>query len=199
MKKPIKMLFISGVIGAVTCVSGTALGQASGEPLPAPEQPIKPEKNPPGDIPDNQVFIEYRSQLGFSIKVPEGWARRDTANGAIFNDKYNTIALAVENRAEPLTVASIRGKEVPELERTGRAIRVSAVKELKLPSGRAVVASYGSNSEPNPITSKAIRLENERYFFWKDGKLLTLTLSAPYGADNVDQWALMAKSVRWRR
>jgi hypothetical protein len=47
------------------------------------------------------------------------------------------------------------------------------------------------------VTNKAIRLENERYFFWKGGKLATLTLSAPYGADNADQWLLMAKSFRW--
>ena len=51
------------------------------------EQPLKPERNPPGDIPDNQVFIDYVSPLGFSLKVPEGWARRDTPDGASFADK----------------------------------------------------------------------------------------------------------------
>ena len=30
------------------------------------------EKNPPGDIPDNQVFITYQSPHGFSVKVPVG-------------------------------------------------------------------------------------------------------------------------------
>ena len=45
------------------------------------EKPVVPEKNPPGDIPDNQVFIEYRSPLGFKIKVPEGWARRESSDG----------------------------------------------------------------------------------------------------------------------
>ena len=50
-------------------------------PLPAAEQPLKPEKNPPGDIPDNQVFIDYSSPLGFALKVPEGWARQDLADG----------------------------------------------------------------------------------------------------------------------
>lgn len=198
MKDLFKTLFISGVIGAAAFVGGTALAQPSGKPLPTSEQPIKPERNPPGDIPDNQAFITYQSPLGFSIKVPEGWARRDAANGAAFNDKYNTIVLSFQNRAEPLTVASIKGSEIPALEKTEKAIRVSAVKELKLPSGRAIVVSYGSNSEPNPVTNKAIRLENERYFFWRGGKLIALTLSAPYGADNTDQWTLMAKSFRWR-
>jgi hypothetical protein len=61
------------------------------------EKPVPAEKNPPGDIPDNQVFIEYRSPLGFKIKVPEGWARRETSDGATFNDKYNTIALVMSH------------------------------------------------------------------------------------------------------
>jgi hypothetical protein len=198
MKDSFKTLFISGVVGAVALAGGAALAQPLGKPLPTSEQPVKPEKNPQGDIPDNQVFITYHSPLGFSIKVPEGWARRDAGDGATFNDKYNTVVLSFQARVEPLRVAGVKGSEVPALEKMGKAIRVSAVKELKLPSGRAIAVSYGSNSEPNPVTNKAIRLENERYFFWRDGKLVTLTLSAPYGADNTDQWTLMAKSFRWR-
>jgi hypothetical protein len=33
----------------------------------ADEQP-KPERNPPGDIPDNQVFIDYVSPLGHGTR-----------------------------------------------------------------------------------------------------------------------------------
>jgi hypothetical protein len=93
---------------------------------------------------------------------------------------------------------SAKQNEISELEKGGRAIRISGVKSVKLPSGPAVVISYGSNSELNPVTNKAIRLENERYLFWRNGKLVTLTMSAPFGADNVDQWNLMAKSFRWQ-
>ena len=60
------------------------------------------------------------------------------------------------------------------------------------------MVSYSSNSELNPVTEKAIREENERYFFWQNGKVVTLTLSSPYGADNADQWDLMSKSFRWQ-
>jgi hypothetical protein len=66
----------------VTLISFTPahlLAQTANQPLPVREHPIAPEKNPPGDIPDNQVFVEYRSPLGFAIKVPEGWARRQTS------------------------------------------------------------------------------------------------------------------------
>ena len=162
------------------------------------EKPVAPEKNPPGDIPDNQVFIEYRSPLGFKIKVPEGWARRESSDGVTFNDKYNTIALLTSQRVDAVTVANVKQEDVSELEKTGKAVRVTAVKSVKLPAGSAVVVSYSSNSEPNPVTEKAIREENERYFLWQNGKLVTLTLSSPYGADNADQWDLMSRSFRWQ-
>ncbi|MDH2355066.1 hypothetical protein QCM80_31020 [Bradyrhizobium sp. SSUT112] len=162
------------------------------------EKPEPAEKNPPGDIPDNQVFIEYSSPLGFKIKVPEGWARRESSDGVTFNDKYNTIALLRSERSDSLTLANVKQQDVAELEKTGKAVRVTAVKSVKLPAGSAVVVSYSSNSEPNPVTEKAIREENERYFFWQNGKLVTLTLSSPYGADNADQWNLMSKSFRWQ-
>jgi hypothetical protein len=162
------------------------------------EKPVAAEKNPPGDIPDNQVFIEYSSPLGFKIKVPEGWARRESSDGVTFNDKYNTIALLRSERSDPVTLANVKQQDLAELEKTGEAVRVTAVKSVKLPAGSAVVVSYSSNSELNPVTAKAIREENERYFFWQNGKLVTLTLSSPYGADNADQWNLMSKSFRWQ-
>lgn len=198
MNKVTAGLIIGGMTSLIAFASVSLFAQAANGPPPASEKPLTPEKNPPGDIPDNQVFVEYRSPLGFNIKVPEGWARRQTSDGATFSDKYNTIALVVSQRAEPLNVTNAKQQEINELEKTGKAVRVSGVKSVELPSGTAVVVSYGSNSELNPVTDKAIRLENERYFFWKNGKLVTLTLSAPLGADNADQWNLMAKSFRWQ-
>ncbi len=198
MNKVIKSLVVSGAVGFIAFAPGSLSAQPSSTPLPASESPLKPEKNPPGDISDSQVFIEYQSPQGFSIKVPEGWARRETPGGVTFSDKYNTVELVPSQRTEPLTAMSAKQNEISSLETTGKAVRVSKVNSVKLPSGSAIVVSYGSNSEPNPVTNKAIRLENDRYFFWNNGKFVTLTLSAPYGADNVDQWNLMAKSFRWR-
>jgi hypothetical protein len=197
MNKPTAWLAIGLVASPIAFAPLPTFAQGA-TPLPAREHPLKPEKNPPGDIPDNQVFIDYQSPLGFSIKVPEGWARRQMSDGVTFSDKYNTIEINVAQRAEAITLAGAKQKEIADLERIGKAIRVASVKTMTLPWGSAIVVSYGSNSAPNAVTNKAIRLENERYFFWKDGKLVTLTLSAPFGADNADQWGLMSKSFRWR-
>jgi hypothetical protein len=98
----------------------------------ATETPVKAEKNPPGDIPDDQVFI------------------------------------------------------------------VKKVETADRPAGRAVYVAFESNSEPNAVTNKQIRLENDRYLFTKSGKIASVTFSAPKGADNADQWLMMSKSFRWR-
>lgn len=64
-----------------------ANAQTNALALPARPQPIAAEKNPPGDIPDDQAFVTFKSPLGFSIRVPEGWARRDLAGGVTYSDK----------------------------------------------------------------------------------------------------------------
>ena len=72
---------------------------AAEKPLAAVERPLAPEHNPPGDIPDDQVFIDYSSPQGFSLQVPEGWARQDLTNGAAFTDKYDSVAVAADTSA----------------------------------------------------------------------------------------------------
>jgi hypothetical protein len=96
------------------------------------------------------------------------------------------------------TVDAAKQALVPDLEKSFHAVTVTAIKPVKLPAGPAVLVPYGSNSDPNPVTNKAIRLENDRYYFWKDDKLVAVNFSAPAGADNADQWDMMAKSFRWR-
>jgi hypothetical protein len=196
MPKPVaiivRMAFVGLVLSPVPVMPWVAPERARAE------QALKPEKNPPGDIPDNQVFIPYASAVGFSLKVPEGWARKDLPNGAAFADKYGRITATKSDVRNAPDLATARQMLIPELEKSARAVTVKKVKAVRLPAGAAVLVSYDSNSDPNPVTNKVIRLENDRYYLWKDGKLVTLNFSAPAGADNADQWDLMAKSFRWR-
>ena len=182
-----------GVCGALTTPSTSLAAQPA-----TTERPLQPEKNPPGDIPDNQVFVQYTSPRGFSFKVPEGWARKDLSDGAAFVDKYGVIKATQSDAATAPDVAAAKQMLVPELEKSAHAVTVKKIRSVKLPAGPAVLISYDSNSDANAVTNKAIRLENDRYYFWKDGKLVSLNFSAPAGADNADQWDMMAKSFRWQ-
>lgn len=188
------------MLAAVSAVLLAPSARAANLPVAAPaaERPLAPERNPPGDIPDTQVFVEYRSPLGFALEVPEGWARTEPPDGVRFVDKYDAVAVTVTRGADRPTVAGVKGKEVFALTRRVRAVRVQRVRAVTLPAGDAVLVEYTSNSAPNAVTGKAVRLENERFLFYRDGRLFALTLSAPYGADNVDQWRRMSRSFRWR-
>lgn len=167
-------------------------------PASAQEKLAAPEKTPPGDIPDNQVFVTYSSPDGFSLKVPEGWSRAAIDHGVRFSDKYDEIDATFGTTSAAPMAASVRASDIPELEKGGHAVKVTAVKDVKLAAGPAVRISYLSNSAPNPVTNKQIRLEHERFILFKGGKTVTLDLAAPTGADNVDQWQLISNSLQWR-
>jgi hypothetical protein len=164
-------------------------------PAQAAQQAVPAEHNPPGDIPDTQVFITYEGP-GFSMKVPEGWSRRDAASGATFNDKYNLIEVSATSASTAPTVASVEAREVKQLKALDRAAKITHVKTVDLKGGRAIRIDYAINSGVNPVTNKRIRLEDVRYLVFKNGILVSLDMAAPYGADNADQWNLMANSIR---
>lgn len=161
------------------------------------EQAVAPERNPPGDIPDTQVFIDYASPAGFTFKIPEGWARKDRPDGASFIDKLDGVVVTISDAATAPTPESVKVDYLPIMRTSVRAIKINSVKSVNLPSGTAILIAYNSNSEPNPVTNKQVRQENNRYLYFKNGKLVTLDLYAPLGADNVDQWRLMSQSFRW--
>lgn len=186
--------------------AGIFLGLAVASPIPfvnavpglAAEKAVPEEKNPPGDIPDTQVFIDYASPEGFTLKVPEGWARTDRPEGTSFVDKLDGVVVSFAPESTAPTVESAKTNYVPKLQAQEHAVQVVSVKAIKLPAGAAIRIVYTSNSEPNAVTNKQVRLENERYLLFKNGKLVTLELYAPKGADNADQWQLMSRSFRWK-
>jgi len=194
MKGKPKLQWFFALVATSAC--GLALSLATTGSL-AQEQPAATERNPPGDIPDSQVFILYRSPFGFSLKIPEGWARTDRTDGASFADKYDTVDVSIASAAVAPTAESAASNEVVALMKSARAVKVLAIKDVHLPAGAAVLIVYASNSAPNAVTNKQIRLENNRYLYYHAGKRAILDLSAPAGADNVDQWKLMSDSFHW--
>src|ERR1700722_15260959 len=97
-------------------------------PAAAQEQPVAPETNPPGDIPDSQVFVSYTSPAGFSLKVPEGWALIERPDGASFADKYGRIDVALAGADSAPTPKVVRQQEVAKLVKSGRAVRISDIR-----------------------------------------------------------------------
>jgi hypothetical protein len=153
------------------------------------------EINPPGDIPDDQVFVPYTSAGGsYRLKVPEGWARSEKGSDVDFINKFDGVAvIIVDGAATPPRIQDI----VARLGKAEKGFKVVSTKEKRLPAGSALIVKYESESETNPVTNKRVRLEDEAYAFYKDGKIAILIVWAPMGADNADQWKLISESFRW--
>lgn len=186
-------------VDTVAATSTTASSSAEA-PIGATENAVAPEVNPPGDIPDSQAFVSYTNSAGsYQLDVPEGWARTESGSSVSFVNKFDGVKVDVGvTPSAKENAASVRTHEARVLEAQGHAVAVNAVSDVKLPAGNAVVIKYTSNSEPNAVTNKKVRLENETYLFFRNNMEAKLTLWAPQGADNVDQWQRMAKSFRWK-
>ena len=195
------------VMLAVSCshatpVSGGPSASSTTTPSSSPtktEAPLAVESNPPGDIPDSQVYVAYTSASGhFTIKVPEGWTRATAASAVTFSDKLNTIALNWMSASSAPTVQSVRSNDVPRLQRSERAFQFVSIKSVSLPAGPAVLLSFRENSAPNDVTGKQYRDEVLWYALYHGGTEVIVKLVSPVGADNVDPWNIVTKSVRWK-
>jgi hypothetical protein len=163
------------------------------------ESALVPETNPIGDIPDNQVFIRYISPTGgYSLEVPEGWARTEQGANVHFVDKFDGVSVSLSINSSAPSVDSITENQAITLAQSERAFMLGAVNKVNLPAGSIVQIKATANSDPDPVTGKQVRLEEEFYFFYQNGNLATLKLWAPQGADNVDQWKRISESFQWQ-
>jgi hypothetical protein len=188
-------------IGATALVLATAAcgggsGYSSGTPSSGTSSPAaSPEVNPQGDIPDNQQYVAY-SAPGYTVKVPEGWARTTGPATATFSDKLNSIRVDVSRRPSAPTTASIRA-EVATLGKTAGHFVAGPANSVTRKGGSGVMASYRADAAADPVTGKVVNDDIQRYEFWKNGTLVTLTLAGPHGADNVDPWRIVTDSFAW--
>ena len=145
-----------------------------------------------GDIPDNQVYLVYKSSAGWSMKYPEGWAQRGTPTATVFQDKNNIVRVVVRRGSLP-TLAQVRR------DASLRVARItSAPTTVAAGTVHAVKVVYTTQSAPNAVTGKRVTLTVDRYYVARAGRVTTIDLGTPVGVDNVDAYRLMIESFRWR-
>jgi hypothetical protein len=182
---------------AAGCGSSSSGGGSSAKPV----NPNGPEVSPAGDIPDNQAFVAYApAGAGFTVKVPEGWARTTAGGATTFTDKLNSIVVGTPTTAAKRpTAASATATVIPQLARTVKGFANARAGTVTRTAGPALRITYLADSAPDTVTGKTRRNAVERYEFLHNGKLVVLTLAGPKGADNVDPWKIVTDSLRWTR
>jgi hypothetical protein len=148
----------SGEVSSAPHAGGPAESQGTGSGA----APSEAQAAATGDIPDNQVFLVYRDPAaGYSIRYPEGWARKGSGNDVSFQEKANVIHLTVHQGSahgkpgEKVTVQRrsapdpVTGKSLPltiDRYEYGKGGKV-AVLELATPVGVDNVDAYRLISE----------------------------------------------------
>lgn len=155
------------------------------------------EVSPAGDIPDNQAFVTFRPPSGgFQVDVPEGWSRSAQGGAVTFTDKLNSIR--IESTAASGAPSVATGKaELGKLAATVAGFKPGEVTTVQRKAGPAVLITYTGDGSADPVTGKSVADAFERYLFFRNGEQVTLTLSGPVGADNVDPWMIVTDSLRW--
>lgn len=186
------------ILGLTACAGGAPTQQITSA-VTTQESPLTPETNPVGDIPDTQAFVNYVASPGnYSLDVPEGWARTINTSDVRFVNKFDGVSVSITEAASPPTAESVKQNEVTSLTSSGHAFQVGQITEMDLPGGHAVKITATVNSDPDPVTGKQVRLEEDIYIFFRSGTEAMLQLWAPQGADNVDQWKRISESFQWK-
>ncbi len=150
-----------------------------------------------GDIPDNQVFLTLHDKaLGFSMKYPEGWARKATGETLTIQDKNNIVHVSVQNAPAPTT--GLVRQELELLKQQTPSLRAGAPNDTTVSGRPAIKVTYTTVSAPNPVTGKSVTLIVDRYYFWNGQQVAILDLGTPKGVDNVDAYRLMSESFAWK-
>lgn len=181
--------------GASSSASSSASPTAATTGQPAPRMT---ESNPPGDIPDNTAYVAFSpAGGGYSVKIPEGWARTSTGTTTSFTDKLNHIEMSTAAAPNQPTVDSVTKTDAASLRAKVPKFAMGRVSIVVRHSGTAILLTYQGDSAPDQVTGKVVRDAFERYTFYRAGKRVDLTLSGPTKADNVDPWRIVSDSLRW--
>jgi hypothetical protein len=198
-----KRVLIGAVVGLTAivlaaCGSGGTPQQGSSADSNADSTPTA-ESNPPGDIPDTQVFVPFTPPKGlFTVSVPEGWARTDDGSATTFTDKLNAVRIETFARAVAPNTESVNVDELPGVATSTPGYRAGEITAVPRKAGQVMLITYQATSLPNPVTGKTGTDAVERYEYWRGGHEVVLTLRGPVGSDNVDPWRTITESLQWR-
>jgi hypothetical protein len=175
----------------------TSSSTAGNPPASEGAVPSEAQSAATGDIPDNQVFLTYDNRAaGYSIRYPEGWARKGSASDATFQDRANVIHVVITKGAPQSPAAASVG--LAELKRTDPTVKAGQPQRITIAGAPVIRVTYTRLSAPDPVTGKRLPLAIDRYEYAHGGKVAIVDLGTPKGVDNVDAYRMIGETFRWR-
>jgi hypothetical protein len=183
----------SKAAGASTS-SGQTAGGSSGQGSSALSADARSAAT--GDIPDTQVFLVFTNKAaGYSMKYPEGWTQVGSGGNVTFRDKNNLVRVQVAPGSAP-TPSSVAA-QLNALKRSSPTLSFKAPQTVTIGSSSGVKAVYTTESAPDPVTGKRVKLTVDRYELAHAGHVATVEEGTPQGVDNIDAYRMMIQSFKW--
>jgi hypothetical protein len=178
---------VAGNTSKSSSSSGTASAQA----------PSEAQSAATGDIPDNQVFLTFRDPAqGYTIRYPEGWARKGAGALVSFEDKANVIRVTVAKGPAPTTASVVSA--LAAMQKADPTIKAAKPQRVTIGGAPVIKVTYSRQSAPDPVTGKRLPLTIDRYVYASGGKFAVVDLGTPKGVDNVDAYRMISNSFRWQ-
>jgi hypothetical protein len=132
---------------------------------------------------------------GFSMKYPEGWTQSGSPRDVTIRDKNNLVHVLIAGGVPPTT--SSVGGQLGALKGSEPTLAFQPPQQFHVTAGPAIKAVYTTESAPNPVTGKRVKLVVDRYVLSKGGQVATVDLGTAVGVDNVDAYRMMINSFKW--
>jgi hypothetical protein len=198
------MLACAGALLVSAC-SGSS-GGGSSEPGTASATPTGSSTGytpASGTADTGELFPVYTSKaVGYSMRYPGGWRIHEDSGNTVRIARFgDAISIVVrERKAAPFykgyqqqleaLLAKHDTKLLSKIDQPASQFAVGKDKVTK-----AVIEQERPTGPGDAPTDTVVTY---RYLFWKDGKLVQISMSSVKGVDNGPAWDLIASSFRWQ-
>jgi hypothetical protein len=204
-RHPLAVLFACAAVLALSaCSSGSSNG-ASGPGTGS----VTPNSSSTGYTPASgtsdtgELFPVYTNKaVGYSMRYPGGWRIHEDSGNTVRIARFgDAISIVVRERnAAPF----YKGYQ-KQLEALLTKHDDQLLSKIDQPAGEFAVgkdkitkAVIEQKRPSGPGNAPIDTLITYRYLFWKDGKLVQISMSSVKGIDNGPAWDLIASSFKWQ-
>jgi hypothetical protein len=193
---------VAGLLLSGCSSSSSGGGSTAGSGPDAGANPSSTFTPASGTSPTGVLFPVYTNKdAGYSFEYPGGWRIAEKGSEVRIARFGNAVTAVLRPRPQAPFYKGYQkqletmlkqhdDKIISKIDQPARAITIGkdkvtmAVIEQVRPTG------------PGADAPKDTLVVN-RYLFWKNGKLMLLSMSSVKGVDNNDAWNLMANSFKW--
>lgn len=148
------------------------------------------------------LFPVYsNTTAGYSFDYPGGWRVVENGSGVRIARFGNAVTVVVRPRQQAPSPKDYQKQLEAMVQQhddklISKIVRPASVMKVGKDNVTMAVIEQVRPTGPGADAPKDTLVVN-RYLFWKDGKLLLLSMSSVKGVDNNDAWNLMANSFKW--